>query len=59
MKGTQVGRWEQCGYIGYNGSTSCVSNLTCYSQNSKLSYCDISCPQYWQCQGNGYIILEI
>jgi len=51
--GTQIGIGGQCGGTGYNGSTTCVSNLSCYVQNSKYSWCDISCPQYWQCQGNG------
>jgi hypothetical protein len=52
---TQLGIYEQCGGKGYNGSTTCVSGLTCYVQYSGYSACDIRCPQYWQCQRNGKI----
>ena len=55
--GTQLGRYDQCGGKGYNGSTTCVSGLTCYMVNSDLFQCSPSCQKYWQCQGNGKIIL--
>ena len=56
-KGTQIGLYGQCGGKGYNGSTTCLSGLTCFMQNSRSSQCSLSCPQYWQCQGNGNYIL--
>lgn len=49
IKGTQTGRWDQCGGIGYNGSTTCVSGLTCYLRDIQYSMCDISCPAGWLC----------
>jgi len=52
-KGTQIGLGGQCGGTGYNGSITCVFGLTCYIENSRYSQCLQSCPQYWQCQGNG------
>ena len=53
LKGNQIGLGGQCGGKDYNGSTTCASGLTCYIQNSEFSACSSSCPQYWQCQGNG------
>ena len=55
QKGTQIGIGGQCGGLGYNGSTTCVSNLTCYMVNLGLFQCSTSCQQYWQCKGNGEI----
>ncbi len=54
-KGTQIEYKGQCGGIGYKRSTTCVSDLKCYIQNSGFSGCYLSCPQYWQCQSNGKI----
>ena len=54
LKGTKIGIYGQCGGNGYNGSTTCVSGLTCYIANSGKSACYQSCPiYYWRCQGNG------
>ncbi len=53
LKGNQIGLDGQCGGKDYNGSTTCASGLTCYIQNSEWSACLSSCPQYWQCQGDG------
>ena len=56
IKGTEIGLGGQCGGGGYNGSTTCVSGLTCYIANSEYSGCHPSCPYYyWRCQGNGKI----
>jgi len=48
-KGTQIGLGGQCGGIGYNGSTSCLSGLTCFVRDLQYSYCDISCQAGWLC----------
>jgi len=56
FKETQIGLGGQCGGIGYNGSTTCVSGLTCFIAHSGFSGCYQSCPvYYWRCQGNGKI----
>jgi len=34
-----VAEWGQCGGIGYNGSKTCDSGLTCYYQNDWYSQC--------------------
>lgn len=47
----------QCGGIAYNGSTSCIANLTCYIQNVTYSACLKTCPIGWQCAGK-YIIFK-
>jgi hypothetical protein len=57
--GTQIGLEGQCGGINYNGSTTCVTGLTCYVKNSRFSGCIQNCPKYWECQGNGYIIFKL
>ena len=49
----QIGLGGQCGGKGYNSSTTCASGLTCYIKNSEYSFCNNSCPLYWQCRGNG------
>ena len=53
------GEWEQCGGEGYDGPTTCVSNLTCYVQNSAYSLCLKNCPKYWQCKENGKILYNV
>ena len=58
LKGTQIGLGGQCGGIGYNGSTTCVSGLTCYIAHFGFSGCHQSCPDYyWRCQSNGKITI--
>ena len=57
IKGTQKGLDDKCGGKDYNGSTICVSGLTCFMQNTRSSQCLQSCPQYWQCQDKGIIIM--
>ena len=47
--GTHIGLGGQCGGTGYNGSTTCVSNLACYDQNFNYSWCEISCQAEWSC----------
>lgn len=48
-KEKQVGLRGQCGGISYNGSTDCVSGLTCFVQNTQYSMCEISCQAGWLC----------
>ncbi len=48
-KEKQVGLRGQCGGIGYNGSTDCVSGLTCFVQNTQYSMCEINCQAGWLC----------
>jgi hypothetical protein len=49
LKGTQIGLGGQCGGIGYNGSTTCVSGLTCFVRDLQYSMCDLSCQVGWFC----------
>jgi hypothetical protein len=48
-KEKQVGLRGQCGGISYNGSTDCVSGLTCFVVNTQYSMCEISCQAGFLC----------
>lgn len=45
-----VQKWDQCGGIGYNGSTLCAGGLTCYILTDYVSQCmppeQTSCPRF-------------
>ena len=46
---TQIGLGGQCGGINYNGSTTCVTGLTCFVRDFQYSMCDLNCQVGWLC----------
>ncbi|CAF0857974.1 unnamed protein product [Didymodactylos carnosus] len=41
--------YEQCGGIGYTGSTQCDGGLQCFRRTEWFSSCQTSCPAGWEC----------